>query len=118
MPSFNERRLPAAEQTQREQLCDLVIAYEAVRCTRCPERDTAERALGIALARCYEPFVCGQWAYRWDWHEDSITRRPAIAVHRPPRRQGPDQGIVSMSARRRNDVGEVFGGWTLKGRAI
>ena len=118
MPYYDDHRLSPEAAAQRATLTRLVAEYEAVRCTRCAERRAAERALGLELARYGAPFRLGEWVWQWSHTLDSITRSRASVNPRPYKQHEHDPGIAARSARRRHDEGEVFGGWSLKGRAI
>ncbi len=122
--TFDESRLPEAEQFARANLRALVTRYEAVRCTRCRERDHAEYALGLALRRFGYPFEWDGLVWCWCHSLDSITRSRAAGAHQTlivhEHKAGADS--VSQSHRRRRGAecgrGQAFGGWSIKGRSL
>ncbi len=122
--TFDESRMPEAEQFARANLRALVTRYEAVRCTRGHERDHAEYALGMALRRYGYPFESNGLVWAWSDRQDSITRARAAGAHQTlivhEHKAGADS--VSQSHRRRRGSecgrGQAFGGWTIKGRSI
>lgn len=81
-------KLSQAEQRQRDALEILVRAYEAVRSTAGRERDSAERDLGIALARYGQSFRHGSHFWHWSRVRDSIVRSKAQSGSHQVRGEG------------------------------
>jgi hypothetical protein len=75
-----QERLTAAEQARHDNLVLLIRAYESVRLTHGPQRDEAERVLGIALSREDRPFCLDGWLWHWSQTEQSIMRHKAIST--------------------------------------
>lgn len=70
-----------AELAEHDRIAILVQAYEAEREIPGHARNVATSALGMALYRHDQPFVCGPWIYRWCREEDSISRLPYAGMH-------------------------------------
>jgi hypothetical protein len=75
LTKLEESRLSEEQQAERIRLRHLVDRYLAVRpLPRCRDRDSAERALELALAR-YGHFEHGDWVWCWSESLQSITRK-------------------------------------------
>jgi hypothetical protein len=88
LTKLQELRLSQEQQDERIRLRHLVDRYLAVRSLpRCRDRDSAERALELALAR-YGHFEHNGWVWCWSEVLQSITRQrpwnytaPAASPH-------------------------------------
>src|SRR5512146_3528938 len=117
----DEERLSQEQQQQRTNLRRLIDRYEAVRSLRrCPDRDSAERLLEVALAR-YGPFEHQGWVWRWSTIHESLMRDRACR-HTHAAGYNEESSSVPQSSRRHcgriAGHGQAFGGWSIKGRMI
>ena len=117
----DEERLSTEQKAERRHLRKLIERYEAVRpLRRCPDRDSAERLLEVALAR-YGPFEHQGWVWRWSEIQESLMRERACR-HTHTVDYNEESSNVPQSSRRHcgriAGHGQAFGGWSIKGRTM